>query len=347
MTNQSSLLIEIPERKGSEHIGRHRRFMTLVIISLVLLNLSALIVQMSVGEYGISFFEIIDTLLNPSNDTNHFILLTLRLPRALIAFLVGCGLAISGAIIQSITRNALASSGTLGVNSGASLAAVLMIVTFPSLPITLLPVVAFIGGMLAVTVTYIFGWRGSSSPIRLILVGIGVGTFCGALVSMTLVFGEIHLVSQATIWISGSIYARSWEEFTPLFIWLLLTIPITISLFRLLDVTELGRDIAKGLGSAFEWDGLMLILLSVWIASACVATAGAIGFVGLMSPHIGRKIVGSNHKILLPVCTLIGGLIVQVSDIAGRILFTPYEIPCGVITAAIGAPFMIYLLIKK
>ena len=122
---------------------------------------------------------------------------------------------------------------------------------------------------------------------------------------------------------------------------------MTLLLCQLLDVTQLGRELATGLGSPVDRDGLILILLSVGIASICVATAGPVGFVGLMSPHIARRLVGSNHNVLLPVSALTGGLIVQISDFAGRTFFAPYEIPCGLITAAIGAPFMIYLLIRK
>lgn len=319
----------------------------LIFFSLIAGNILVILLSIGVGEYFIAPLNVMKTIFGMGNPDYNFIVNTLRLPRALVAFLVGVGLATAGTILQGITRNPLASPGVIGINAGASLAAVIVIVLLPSLPLSLLPFAAFSGAFLAASITYIFGWKGGTSPVRLILVGIGVSTLASAFLTIIIMFGQIQHVTQATIWMTGSVYARSWEHFFPLVSWLVILLPITFIIYQKLNILQLGDNIARGLGSQLEWDRGILILLSVALAGVSVSAAGAVNFVGLMAPHITRQLVGAKHELLLPASALMGGLILVTSDLIGRLIFTPYEIPVGVITAIIGAPYLLYLLFLK
>jgi iron complex transport system permease protein len=301
------------------------------------------------GEYPISSIAVIKTLLGRStnNPDYNFVIYTLRLPRVIIAFLVGLGLAIAGTILQGLTRNPLAAPEVIGVEAGAGLAAVMVIVLFPSIPIFFLPIAAFTGALIAALLVYGLSWNGSSSPIRLILVGVGVGAIASAFTSLMITFGNIYDVSQALVWLSGSVYGRSWEHIQALLPWLIVFIPLSLLGARELNTLSLGDDVARGLGSSVEWQRGRLLITSVALAGASVATAGTIGFVGLMAPHLARQLVGTSHEGLMPTAALVGGLIVTLADVVGRSLFAPIELPCGVITAAVGAPYFLYLLYRN
>jgi iron complex transport system permease protein len=286
-------------------------------------------------------------LFSFDNSTEHLIIRTLRLPRALVAFAVGIGLAVSGAILQGLTRNPLADPGILGINAGASLAAVLLIVVFPSVPTALLPVSAFLGALAGAVSIYLLSWRQGHAPMRLILMGIGLGAIVTAFTTVLVTFGEINSVSQALLWLTGSVYGRSWEHLWPFLPWLLVFGSLSWLLARDLNSMNLGEEVARGLGVAIEWRRSWLLLASASLAGSAVATAGTIGFVGLMAPHLARRMVGPAHEGLIPVAALVGGVLVMLSDWAGRSLFAPIEIPCGLITSLLGAPFFLYLLYRR
>ncbi|ACB01127.1 FecCD transport family; iron compound ABC transporter (plasmid) [Picosynechococcus sp. PCC 7002] len=307
-----------------------------------------MIISLGVGEFFIPPLEILQTLLGFNGDSDaSFVLLTLRLPRILVAWLVGVGLAIAGTIIQSLTRNPLAEPGIIGINSGAALAAVSLIVIFPGVSVAVLPLAAF-GGALAVTVLiYLIAWQGGSSPLRLILVGIGFNLIAAALTNLLVTFGNINQVSQALVWLAGSVYGRSWEQAIALVPWIVIGSSVAWLMSKELNGFHLGDDLAQGLGVSIEVRRGLLILVSTALAGASVATAGAIGFVGLVAPHIARQWVGNVHQGLLPTAALMGGCLVVVADLIGRVLFAPLELPCGIITAILGAPYFLYLLIKQ
>ncbi|NER83119.1 MAG: iron ABC transporter permease, partial [Leptolyngbya sp. SIO1D8] len=245
-----------------------------------------------------------------------------------------------------ITRNPLASPGIIGVNAGAALAAVSLIVVFPTVPIVLLPLAAFSGALTVAVLIYLLVWKGGSSPVRLILVGVGFSLITGALTNLMVTFGNIYDVSQALVWLAGSVYGRSWAQVVALVPWLVGFGLLSLFLSRELNALQLGDDVALSLGSRLEWQRGWLLLSSVALAGAAVATAGNVGFVGLMAPHIARQLVGPSHEGLLPVAALTGGMMVVVADLIGRLLFAPLELPCGIITAIIGAPYFLYLLIR-
>ena len=330
----------------SFHLDRR---VPVILLILTLVTLVAMVLSVGYGEYPISPVDVVKTLLGIStaNGDYAFIINTLRLPRTIVAFLVGVGLAIAGTITQGITRNPLAAPGIIGVNAGATLAAVSLIILLPNAPVSLLPFAAF-GGALAIAILiYLLAWQDGSSPVRLILVGIGFSLIASALTDIMITFGEINTVSQALVWLAGSVYGRSWSQVMTLLPWIVIFGLMALLLTRELNTLNLGDEVARGLGSRVEWQRGLLLLTGVALAGASVATAGAVGFVGLMSPHLGRQLVGASHEGLLPVSAMMGGMLVVVADLLGRVLFAPLELPCGIITAAIGAPYFVYLLVSQ
>lgn len=318
-----------------------------VLMALTLVALMTLIVNVSQGDYPVPPLEVVKTILGfPGSPDYAFVVHTLRLPRALVALLVGMGLATAGTILQGLTRNPLAAPEIIGINSGASLVAVAMIVLFPQVAVGWLPIAAFLGGLGAAIAIYLLAWNGGSSPIRLILVGIGLTALAGSLTSLMITFGDIIAVSQALVWLTGSVYGRSWAHLGALLPWVVTFLPLAMVLARDLDTLTLGDNLAQGLGSRVEWTRSVLLLCTVALAGAAVATAGTIGFVGLMAPHLARHLVGPSHAGLIPVAALTGACIVELADVVGRLAFAPVELPCGVITAVIGAPYFLWLLYR-
>ncbi|MBA3585806.1 MAG: iron ABC transporter permease [Gemmatimonadetes bacterium] len=321
------------------------------VVVFVLLGLAAfagVVANVGVGEYPIAPLDVIRALFGiESGDGNYgFIVNVLRLPRALVAVLVGAALAVSGAVLQGLTRNDLAAPDIVGVNAGAGLAAVTLIVAFPSVSAVFLPPAAFGGALVVAVLLYLLAWRGSSSPTRLVLIGVGLSAVATALTTFMITFGDIYQVSQALVWLTGSAYGRSWEQVLTLLPWLAVFMPLALLRFRHLNALGLGDEVATGLGARVELERGLLVLASVALAASAVATAGTIGFVGLMAPHIARKLVGPAHGGLLPVSAMTGGATVVLADLVGRTLFAPVEIPCGIVTAVVGAPFFLYLLYR-
>lgn len=314
-----------------------------------LLTLVLMVWSVGTGEYPIAPIDVIRTIIGlPTVNPDYaFVVNTLRLPRTLIAALVGMALAISGAIMQGLTRNPLASPEITGVTAGASFAVVTLIVLLPGASLITLPFAALLGALTVALLIYVFAWRGGDSPIRLILVGIGLGAVLGALTTLMITFGEINQVQRALIWLTGSVYARSWSDVRMIMPWLLVFLPLSLLLARHLNALHLGEEVARGLGSRVEWQRGLLLLTSVALAAAAVTVSGTIGFVGLMAPHIARRLVGPSHEGVLPTAAITGALIVVTSDLVGRTLFAPVEIPCGVITAAVGAPFFLWVLYRN
>ncbi len=320
----------------------------LVFCFLALVALVGIVANVGYGEYPVPPLEVVRTVFGHGSQSEYdFIVNTLRLPRALVAVLVGAALAVSGAILQGLTRNPLAAPEIVGVSAGASLAAVTLIVVLPLVSSAYLPPAAFAGAFVVAGLLYLIAWRGQSSPMRLILVGIGLAAIAQAFTTLMITFGEIQQVSRALVWLTGSVYGRGWEELWAFLPWLLIFGALAIVLSRHLNALNLGDEVARGLGARVELSRGALLLTSVALAGAAVATAGTVAFVGLMAPHIGRHLVGPAHGGLIPVAAVTGGALVVLADLAGRVLFSPTEIPAGIITAILGAPFFMYLLYRN
>ncbi|QPC81816.1 iron ABC transporter permease [Phototrophicus methaneseepsis] len=329
------------------------RRVPLMALAILAFTLVVLVLSISYGEYDISPVDVVRTLLgtlpqdHPEFRNYNLVVHTFRLPRILTAFLVGAALATSGAIMQGITRNPLAEPGILGVSAGAGLAAVSVIVWFKDVPISWLPWAAFGGALLTAIAIYTLSWKdGGSAPVRLILIGVAFAAVLGSLTSFMLVFGDINDVQQAYVWLTGSVYGRNWEHVRTMSLWLLILLPIAIFSARQLNILNLGDEIARGLGMRVEAQRVLLLVISVALAAAAVAVAGTIGFVGLVAPHITRRLVGPSHDGMIPVTALFGGALLVLADLIGRWIISPSELPIGIVTALIGAPYFMYLLYR-
>lgn len=344
------ITIRVPGTPFSYRIDRRVPRVALLIL---LVTLVVLVISISYGAYDITPLEVVQTLTgtldkeHPQYDNFHLVVHTFRLPRILVAFLVGAALATSGGIMQGITRNPLADPYLLGVSSGAGLAAVAVIVWLDNVSISVLPFAAFGGAMLTAVTIYVLAWKhGSSTPMRLILIGIALASVVGALTTMMLLFGDINQVQQAYVWLTGSVYGRNWDHVRALGGWLLVFLPVAFLTGRWLNILGLGDETAKGLGARVEGQRAILLVISVALAAGAVAVSGTIGFVGLVAPHITRRLVGASHEGLLPVSALFGGALLVLADLIGRWVIAPSELPIGIITAMIGAPYFLYLMYR-
>jgi iron complex transport system permease protein len=320
-----------------------------VVLLLFLLILVAATLSVSQGEYRIDPVDVVRAALGmeTGNPDHALVVRTFRLPRIVLAALVGCALALSGAILQGITRNGLAEPGVLGVSQGAGLAAVAALTLAPGAPGALLPWVALAGGLAAAALIYLLAWNQGASPMRLILVGIGLAAVASALTTYLIVMGDVRDVQRALLWLTGSVYGRGWEHVRLLGLWLLFIGPLALLGARALNILALGDAPARALGQRVEFARTALIVIAVALASGAVAVAGAIAFAGLVAPHAARRLVGPSFEALLPVSALFGALLLIVSDLVGRVVIAPSQLPVGLVTAVIGAPYLLYLLWRQ
>jgi iron complex transport system permease protein len=333
--------------KHSFHISRR----TLSIIALLLMaNIAVMIICTGLGSTAISPVEVIKALFGQSDATTSMILFKLRLPRVVIAVMVGSMLAVSGALLQGIVRNPLASPDIIGITGGAALGTVVFILYFSHLSIRFMPVSSISGAFGAALLIYLFAYRHGITPLRLVLIGIGMATSISAVTYMLILsaqFTPTAVAVKAFTFMTGSIYGTSWErDVLTLLPWFVVLLPLAFIYARHLNVQELGDEVATGIGSRVQFNRTIILLMSVALAGSAASIGGTIGFIGLMAPHIARKLVGPAYGGLIPVSALTGSLVLMLADLAARIAFIPLDIPAGVFTAAIGAPFFIYLLFR-
>jgi iron complex transport system permease protein len=324
----------------------------LVLSFLALVAFIVFVISTGMGEMKISPFTVVKVLFGGGPEMEKLVIQSFRLPRIIIALLVGISLAVAGGILQGMIRNPLASPDILGITGGASFAVVTFLAIFSdknnalTVSISWLPLAAFMGAAIIALLVYIFAWKNGVSPVRLVLIGIGLSTLMQALTTLMMILGPIYQASQANIWITGTVNGSTWKNVLTMLPWTVIFLVIAFSFTRNLNIQELGDDIATGLGERVQKKRFTLLLISTALVGSSVAFAGGIGFVGLMAPHMARRLVGSSFGALLPVSAMIGGILVMVADLIGRTMFSPLEIPAGVFTAGIGAPYFIYLLIK-
>jgi iron complex transport system permease protein len=326
-----------------------------VTISWILFAVSVIVFLVSAGsgEMYISPLEVAKTLFGNGSDMNEIVIYTFRLPRILVALLAGMSLAVAGAILQGMIRNPLASPDVLGITGGAAAAVVMFLTLFSdknnSLTISIhwLPLGAFVGATVTALLVYVLAWKNGMAPLRLVLIGVGISALMQACTTLLMITGPIYRASQANVWITGSVYGASWKHVTLLAPWTLILLAISFLSARKMNIQELGDELAIGAGVSLQKQRFFLLLLSTALTGGAVAFAGGIGFVGLIAPHMARRLVGSSFGALLPASALLGAILVMAADLAGRMLFAPMEIPAGVFTAAVGAPYFIYLLYKS
>ncbi len=309
------------------------------------------LVSLNTGVIRIDPVTVIKTIFGSGEPRDELLLFEFRLPRITIAVLIGMGLAVSGAVLQGIVKNPLADPGIIGINAGAGLAVMLFVSYFSTElgnSVFIMPILAFIGAGAAAVVIYAFSYKKDEgvSPIRLILVGVAVAAGISALMIVLTLKLDPRTYDFVATWLAGSIWGSNWNFVLALLPWLVVLIPFVYMKSRVLDVLNLGDHTAVSLGMNLEKERRILLAAAVGLAAASVSVSGGIGFVGLIAPHMTRRLVGNKHKYVIPICALIGAVLVLTADTLGRVILQPAEIPTGVVVAIIGAPYFLYLLAK-
>ncbi len=329
---------------------KKRKIITLSVLAALIVL--AFLISMNTGVIRLSPLEVIKTLFGSGTDKQELVLFEFRLPRIVISLLIGAGLAISGCVMQGISRNELADPGILGINAGAGLMVMLFISFFPSTtaaPVYLLPVLALIGAGLTAALICVLAYKKNQGfkPTGLLLTGIAVAAgISAAMIVLTLRLSPEKYQFVAT-WLAGSIWGSSWKFVLALLPWILVLLPFVMYKAQVMNVLNLGEAMATGLGASVTREQLKLLAAAVGLAASCVAVSGGIGFVGLIAPHLSRRLVGAKHQLLLPVTALVGALLVITADTLGRWIIQPSEIPTGIVVAVIGAPYFLYLLSRS
>ena len=273
----------------------------------------------------------------------HYVLTAYRLPRLLLALLVGAALAVAGVLVQGIVRNPLASPDILGVNHAASLASVGALLLLPSLPVIALPLLAFAGGMAGLILPKMLA--NTSQPMKLALTGVALSA-CWASLTDYLMLSRPQDVNSALLWLTGSLWGRDWSFVKVAAPLLMLFLPLSLVFCRDLDLLALGDARATTLGVSVPRTRFQALLLAVAMTSTGVAVCGPISFIGLVVPHMVHTITGGRHRWLLPVSAMTGALLLVAADLLARIIHPPLELPAGVLTAIIGAPWFVWLLVR-
>jgi len=312
---------------------------------LAIATLLAFTLNIGRGEFEIAPLDVLATLVGAGDDATSFIVLDLRLPRALTAVLAGAALGIAGAIFQDLARNPLVAPDVIGITAGASLAAIALIVFGDVSGTVSVPLAALAGALLTGAVLYGLAWRGGVQGYCLVLVGIGVAAFLQAGISYVLTRGEIFEVALAYVWLVGSLNGRGWEHVWPLAATLAVLLPVGFALGRQLEVLQLGDDVARALGIGVERTRLALLAVAIVLTGVAVSASGPIAFVAFIAPHLARRVCATvSPSGILPVAAAAGALLVLCSDLAGRLLFAPTEVPVGIVTSIIAAPYFLFLL---
>ena len=281
----------------------------------------------------------------PLDETKRQILENIRLPRTIVAMLVGVNLSLSGAILQAVMKNPLADPHIIGISSGAGLFGIFVMMIFSDAGALMTPA-AFVGALLAAALIYLLAWKDGIRPIRVILAGVAVSAFLGAGISALLIFFSDR-VHGALMWMVGGLSARSWSHVEILLPYSIVGTLITFFSARHMNVLQLGDEVALGLGLRVNLVRTILTATAALLAASAVCVVGLLGFVGLIVPHTARLILGSDYKILLPGAALLGAAVVEISDTFARTIFAPTELPVGILMAMLGAPFFLYLLRRE
>ena len=310
----------------------------------ITLSMMVLLFGLSIrlGTYTLSFEEIWAAF--QPDDKNYFTLMEYRLPRAVLAILLGGTLAISGVLVQSVVRNPLASPDILGINNAAGLVAVSVLMFLPNLAFYWMPIFAFLGGVLSFVILWIvcgFNFR----PIKMAIIGVALSALWAAISHYLMLTNPVE-INTAMLWLTGSLWGRSWSYLNVVLPWLVVLLPLPFIFCRDLDTLGLGENKASTLGVTVNKVQISVLVLAVALSTTAVAICGPIAFLGLVAPHLARRLVGGRHRTLLPAALIIGALLLQLSDILARVIDPPTELPAGILTAIIGAPYFFYLLMR-
>ena len=297
------------------------------------------------GDFPLSVRQVLSGVFGDGGDDAEFIVQTLRLPRALTAILVGAALGMSGAVFQSIARNPLGSPDIVGFQQGAAFGAVLVIVSWGGSSLAVAGG-AVAGGVVTALLVYVLAWKRGLSSSRLVLVGIGIGFTAAAGVDSLITRADIYDVQRAAVWLTGSLNGRSWDHVRTVGLALLVLAPLVIIGQRSLDRLDLGDDTAAALGVRVNRAKLGLIVMAVGLSALAVAAAGPIAFIAFVAGPIARRMVDSPNACVVPAA-FVGAFVLTAADLVARRVLAPTELPVGVMTAIIGAPYLLWLLTRR
>jgi iron complex transport system permease protein len=320
-----------------------RPWIVLVTIVLAALTFLVFCVSISVGDFVIDLPAVVRTIFGQGERVDEFVVMDLRMPRALVGLIVGAALGISGALTQSIARNPLASPDVLGITSGAGATAVFLVTVTNGAAVGL-PAAALTGGLLTGLLVYFLAWRRGIDGFRLILIGVSVNAVMQALTTWLLVLADIRDVARAQSWLVGSLDSRSWTEvWTTLWVTIALVVVVLVTAFQLKPL-HFGDDVAAGLGVRYSAVRAVLLLCAVLLAGVAVSAAGPVPFVALVAPQIAMRLLRTPVPPLI-ASGLFGALLLIGSDLIARTVL-PNDLPVGIVTAMIGGPFLVYLLVR-
>lgn len=344
-----------PDKRRTVRIGpasgivRTRQLVVPVVALVAVVVVGA--ASMGRGDYPIGLVDVLRTMVGAGDPTQQFIVTELRAPRVVVGVLVGLALGLSGALIQTFARNPLASPDTLGINAGASAAAVAVIVLGGSsgaagqaLGGLGLPLAALLGGLATALLIFGLAWRKGVDGYRLILVGVGLSSVGFAGVDWLLTRSTIQDAAAATVWLTGSLNGRTWDQAWPLGLVLAVLVPVALACSRQLGVLQFGEDTARALGVRVGLTQTVIVLVAVALAAVSVSAAGPVGFVALVVPQVAVRLVGGSRPPLL-ASALLGALLVVSADLLTRTVL-PVALPVGIVTAVIGAPYLLWLLVR-
>jgi iron complex transport system permease protein len=324
----------------------------IIVATLIVLIILTIIASMGLGYSSVSYGRILPTIFGNGTFKEEFVLFEIRLPRIIVTLLAGMALAISGSILQGLIRNDLADPGIIGINSGAGLGIAVFFLFFPIDAASfayMLPIVAFAGALLTALLIYLFSYKKGIGlqPVSLILVGIGFSMALSGAMIVIISAAERQKVDFIARWLAGNIWGTDWPFIVALLPWLLILIPFTLYKANRLNLLSLSDPVAIGVGVSIEKERIVLLLTAVALAASAVSVTGGIAFIGLMAPHLAKALIGPRNQLFLPIAVLIGGWLLLFADTIGRNLLEPEGIPAGIMTALIGAPYFVNLLLKK
>ena len=322
----------------------HKKKVGLIIGSLAVLLL-LIVALTSIGSVNIGLNELFSAILNNDNKVITTIIYKMRLPRNVMAVLVGASLAVSGALLQAVMKNPLADPGITGVSSGASVFAIIILLLLPQY-VGVLPFLAFIGGAIACVTVYLIAWNNGLKPMRVVLAGVAVNAILGGFISLlTTLYSD--RIQGALLWLNGSLASKTWGDVKIVALYTIIGLVLAMLCARGANVLTLGDDSAMNLGYNVTRTRVMLSAVAVFLAGTTTAVVGIISFVGLIVPHISRMIIGSDHKYNLPFSMVLGGIVLLLADTVARTILGAVELPVGVVMSIVGGPFFLYLLRKR
>ncbi len=316
-----------------------------IIISAFLLLTIISIACVFIGTVAFSLSDFLQILRgNVSDGYLYQIINNVRIPRIISGILVGMNLAVAGVLLQGVLRNPMASPNIIGVNSGAGLMAVIIMTILPS-QLLLLPIAAFVGALLASLLVYTLSFQrsGKSSTVHIVLAGVAISAFLNAVTSGIMMLNS-DVLDITYSWMLGSLSGRSWSAVESVLPYTIIGLSAALFLAPKINLFSLGDEMATSIGLKTDVYRVIIIIIASILAGSAVSAAGAIGFVGLIAPHTGRLIIGSDHKYLIPLSAIFGAVLLVVSDTVARTIFQPVELSVGIVTGILGAPFFLLLL---